>query len=295
MTSNQDDSQEEHSSFNNTRRQFVAGSAGALGGIAAGSAFVGPAFGQEDEEEEEEEPEEEEEEEEEEEPEEDEFEDDVDILNYALTLEYLEAAFYRQGLENLSEEDFCNCRALQENTHLQEVVYEELQTIQAHEEAHAQAISQTIEDIGGEPIEEPEFNFGIRVEYPMAFLATAALLEDLGVAAYAGAAPSVENEDILAAALGIHSVEARHAAFVRTLGGQTSFPEVIDEAAARADVEELANAFIEGEDGDPDDIDDGEPEEPDEDEDDEEEMPDDEDDEDDEDEDDEDENDENDS
>ena len=261
----------EDSSINNTRRQFVAGSAGALGGLAAGSVLTGPALADEHEEEQEEG----EEEEEEEEEMENEFEDDVDILNYALTLEYLEARFYQQGLDNIGEEALCNCNVLKEETYLHDVAFDELRTIQEHEESHVETLIATIEDLGGEPIEEPEFDFGIAVEYPMAFLGTAAQLEAIGVSAYAGAAPFIENEDLVPPALGIHSVEARHASFLQTLMGETGFPNVIDEPRSRSEVLELAGGFIVGEDEDgmPDDEeDDGEEEEaPDDEEDDEEE------------------------
>ena len=252
----------ENGLLNNTRRQFVAGSAGALGGLAAGAGVVGPSLAQEEEDEDEEEvDDEEEEEEEEEELVEDEFEDDIEILNFARTLEFLEAEFYRQGLDNIGEEGLCNCDALQEDTALAERAYDELRTIQEHEEAHAEALGAAVEDLGGEPVEEPEFDFGLRVEFPGPFLATAVMLEDIGVSAYAGAAPFIENEELLAPALGIHSVEARHASFVRTLRNETGYPEVVDEARSRSEVLELAAPFIVDEEEDEEEVDEEEEEE----------------------------------
>lgn len=232
-----DDEQTENSSFNNTRRQFVVGSAGALGGLALGSSVAGSALGQEDGEGGGEE------------QADDTFEDDVEILNYALTLEYLEARFYKQGLDNLGEEGLCNCEALEEDSYLQEVAYDRLRTIQAHEEAHVETLRSVIQDLGGEPVEEPTFDFGLAVEYPMAFLGTAAQLEDVGVSAYAGAAPSIENADLVPPALGIHSVEARHASFLRTLSSQVPFPEVVDAARTKSEVLEIASQFIVPDDG----------------------------------------------
>ena len=85
----------------------------------------------------------------------------------------------------------------------------------------------------------------------MAFLMTAVQLEDTGVAAYAGAAPSIENAELVPTALGIHSVEARHAAFVRTLADLTSFPNVVDEPLSRSEVLEAATPFIVPEDEEP--------------------------------------------
>ena len=255
---------EEDSLLNNTRRQFVAGSAGALGGLTAGAGFVGPSLAQEDGEDDEEDDEEADDGEDGDEPIENEFEDDVDILNYARTLELLEARFYQQGLENISEEEFCTCGVLSEDSPLRERVYEELETIQAHEESHAETLGTVIEDLGGEPVEEPEFDFGLAVEYPIAFLATAVQLEDVGVSAYAGAAPFIQNEDLIAPALGIHSVEARHAAFLRTLRDETSYPNVVDEARSRSEVLALIEDFIvdeEAEEDDEEEADDGEEDE----------------------------------
>ena len=225
----------------NTRRQFVAGSVGAVGGVALGGSLVGSAVAQSDDDEDDEEsdvPEE---------PVENEFEDDVDILNYARTLEFLEASFYAQGLENIDEDDLCNCRLFgDEDDPRRERVYEELETILAHEEAHVEALGAAIEELGGEPVEEPEFDFGLAVEYPVAFLATAAQLEDVGVSAYAGAAPYIENPSIVAPALGIHSVEARHASFLRTLNEDTGFPDVVDAPRSRSEVEALVAPYIVG-------------------------------------------------
>lgn len=238
---NQGDSDDEQSgsdSYNNTRRQFVAGSAGALGTLAVGSALSGSALAQDEDEEGSTD------EDTESEETGGEFEDDVAILNYALTLEYLEARFYRHGLDNIGEDGLCSCAAFSEDSDLADRVYDELRTIQQHEEQHVETLVSTIESLGGTPIEEPEFDFGLAVQYPMAFLATAAQLEDIGVSAYAGAAPSIQNEDLVEPALGIHSTEARHASFLRTLIGETGFPNVIDEPRSRSEVLELASSFI---------------------------------------------------
>lgn len=263
-----EDDRQTNSTPDNTRRQFVAGTAGALGGLAAGTGFVAPALAQDEEDGEPTQPGDDGEEEEE--PIENEFEDDVAILNYARTLELLEATFYERGLENLDEEDFCNCGALSEDSALAERVYQELQTILEHEQAHAETLGQVIEMLGGEPVEAPEFDFGVRVEYADVFLATAVQLEDVGVSAYAGAAPFIENADLVPPALGIHSVEARHASFLRTLTNQTSFPNEIDEARSRSEVLELISDFIvddsaeEMDEGDDEETDDGVDEEVDE-------------------------------
>lgn len=132
------------------------------------------------------------------------FGSDVDVLNYALTLEFLESEFYRQGNETglLSgkEADY-------------------LQAVGADEDAHVAAITETIMKIGGTPVEAPAVDFGGAFKNRKAYLETAHTFENLGVAAYLGAAGSIKNPDILQAAAGIFGVEARHAAVIGNMLG----------------------------------------------------------------------------
>lgn len=174
-----------------------------------------------------------------------EFEDDIDILNYARTLEFLEGEFYRQGLDNLGCSGLLKAELLAEfGQPIRTRVFNDLSVIRDHEFTHAEVLGQTVEDLGDEPIEMPEFDFGTAVEDPDEFLVTAAVLEDTGVGAYAGAAPSIQNAELVPPALSIHSVEARHASFLRVLGGEIGFPDAFDEALTREEVLERAGPFI---------------------------------------------------
>lgn len=174
-----------------------------------------------------------------------EFEDDIDILNYARTLEFLEAEFYSQGLDNLGCSGLLDAELLADfGQPIRTRVFDDLQVIQDHERTHAEVLGDTIEDLGGEPVEKPEFDFGTAVEDPDEFLMLGAQLEDTGVAAYAGAAPSIQNAELIPSALSIHSVEARHAAFLRVLGGEIGFPNAFDEAQGRQEVLDTASQFI---------------------------------------------------
>ena len=137
---------------------------------------------------------------------------DVDILNFALTLEYLEADFYKKALElDLGAEA------------------KELATLLGdHEQQHVETLMGTISDLGGEAVESPTFKF------PMtdlaSFLELAQKLEDTGVSAYNGAAPAIESKDVLGAAGAIVQVEARHAAAVRLLRKEPPAPVAFDVA-----------------------------------------------------------------
>ncbi|ADJ15238.1 ferritin-like domain-containing protein [Halalkalicoccus jeotgali] len=174
-----------------------------------------------------------------------EFEDDIAILNYARTLEFLEAEFYRRGLDTLGCSGLLDASLLADfGQPIRTRVFDDLTVIRDHEFAHAEVLGKTIEDLGGDPIEQPEFDFGTAVEDPDEFLVTAAILEDTGVGAYAGAAPSIQNAELVPPALSIHSVEARHASFLRVLGGEVGFPAAFDEALSREEVLERAAPFI---------------------------------------------------
>jgi len=125
---------------------------------------------------------------------------DVKIANYALTLEFLEADFYRQAVKNgaFANEQYRVFAAL---------TFE-------HEAAHVKALKGLL---GKAAIKSPTFDFGDTVTDPQKFAATAQVLEDTGVAAYAGQGPNILQKPVVQAALSIHSVEARHAAWIRYL------------------------------------------------------------------------------
>lgn len=168
---------------------------------------------------------------------------DVPILNYALTLEHLENAFYRGGLETFADDELMEADALSafgETVRMEAPEY--LRTVGAHEAAHVSAISDTVEQLGGTPVEEAEYDFGY--ETPAEFLEVGMALENTGVAAYKGAAPTVSNDAVFAAALSIHSVEARHAAMLNELNAESPFPAGVDEPKSMSEVVEIAGQFI---------------------------------------------------
>lgn len=141
----------------------------------------------------------------------------IDVLNFALTLEYLEAKFYANGVAStvIPSSD----KAI-------------FQTIAQHEAQHVTFLKAAISGSGGTPVAEPTFDFSGGAgsnngpfktylnDYAI-FLTLSQGFEDTGVRAYKGQAGNlISNNDVLTAALQIHSVEARHAAEVRRLRGK---------------------------------------------------------------------------
>ncbi len=136
----------------------------------------------------------------------------VDILNFALTLEYLEAGYYTTAV---STSGLIDAAELPSFTHIRD-----------NENAHVSFLSTTITALGGTPAALPTFDFTAGGTYADVFsnvdtfYAVAQTFEDTGVRAYKGqAAGLMSNNDVLTAALQIHSVEARHASHVRKLRG----------------------------------------------------------------------------
>ena len=169
---------------------------------------------------------------------------DVDILNYALTLEHLEAAFYNEFLDNHTESEVENSELGKyfARPTLRYSTYQQIQDTRDHEEAHVDALTQTISDLGGTPVEAAEYEFPY--DSMRSFAQVAYDLESTGVAAYAGAAPYIDNADIIPAALSIHSVEARHASYFAVLSLRRSAPNAFDPAKSSDQVLPIAKQFI---------------------------------------------------
>ena len=143
---------------------------------------------------------------------------DIAILNFALTLEYLEEAFYDEALDMGILDGELELFA---------------RVVRRHERAHVRALRGAL---GRNAVAKPRFNFRGTTEDVEAFAATAQVLEDTGVAAYKGQAPLIDSDALLKAAVSIHSVEARHAAWIRDINGQPPAPEAFDEPLTKRQV-----------------------------------------------------------
>jgi rubrerythrin len=155
---------------------------------------------------------------------------DLEILNFALTLEYLEAAFYAQ--------------ALKDTPGLSSDVKKLAKEIRDNEDEHVDALKSTIEGAGGKAVKAPKVDFGGAFKSEKSFLKLAQTFEDTGVSAYNGAAPQIEKVEILAAAGGIVQVEARHAALIRLSRGETPAPDAFDKTLETQEVLDAVGPFV---------------------------------------------------
>jgi len=153
---------------------------------------------------------------------------DIDVLNFALTLEYLEAAFYKEAakIDGLSDQ-----------------AVEYVETFGDEEQQHVDTLSNTIMQLGGKPVKAPRVDFG-DLSSEKAFLKLAVTFEDTGVSAYNGAAPSIKSKEVLAAAGSIVQVEARHAAAIRLLAKEAPAPEAFDETLSKSQVLKAVKPFV---------------------------------------------------
>jgi rubrerythrin len=152
---------------------------------------------------------------------------DLGIANYALTLEYLETEFYTRAAESGM---------------LKGKVLETAKRFGSEEAKHVEALTALITKAGGKPAAQPKAKFPLEDE--KAILELAATVENLGASAYLGQADKITDKEILAAALSIHSIEARHAAVLNEVTGKPPSPDAFAKPATAAEVLKAVQPFL---------------------------------------------------
>ena len=152
---------------------------------------------------------------------------DIDILNFALTLEYLESSFYQEAKSKAKASG--DLKSL-------------IDLISGDEDQHVAALIASIKQLGGTPVVEPKFDFPYKDT--AGFLKLAQTFEDTGVSAYNGAAPMISSKGVLASAGSIVQVEARHAAAIRLQNMDEPAPDAFDPSLSKAQVTKAVQPFI---------------------------------------------------
>jgi len=165
---------------------------------------------------------------------------DIKILNFALTLEMLEAKFYRLAEAN---------KVFGTNVQLQRYT----EWVAGHEAQHVQFLKGAIRAQGGRPVSKPDFQFGDAVTDEAKYRTTAQAVEDIGVRAYLGQAARIFQPKLLTAAGTILATEARHASWIRFLNapavadtpvGALPAPRTFDKPASERATLSKAGPFI---------------------------------------------------
>lgn len=152
---------------------------------------------------------------------------DVDIVNFALTLEYLESQFYAEAKRRAGARG--ELRSL-------------IELLAKDEQQHVEALAGTVKKLGGKPVAKPKFDFPY--SDTAGFLKLAQTFEDTGVSAYNGAAPMIKSKEVLTAAGSIVQVEARHAAAIRLQNSEEPAPAGFDEPLDEKQVLKAVEPFI---------------------------------------------------
>lgn len=158
-------------------------------------------------------------------------EGDIEILNFALTLEHLETAFYEQAVADAK---------------LSSEVKSLAEEFGQHEAEHVDGLTKAIEDLGGKPVAAPKVDFGDAFSSEDVFLQTGITFEDLGVSAYNGAGPMITSKELLSVAGQIVQVEGRHAAAVRNAAGEPAAPDAFDPTMTVDEVTKAVQPFLAG-------------------------------------------------
>jgi hypothetical protein len=179
---------------------------------------------------------------------------DADILNFALTLEYLEATFYVEALGGDGTEGVPGSSAEFRRGEItgakqfagfggriRSTAYRYLTTIRDHEVEHVEFLRTAL---GEEAVGPCTFDFSSGLSSVGVFLETAQLLENTGVMAYDGAIRYVDAGDNLQAGAEIATVEARHAAYLNLINRESPFPDPFDEGKLPSEIFKAASPFI---------------------------------------------------
>ncbi|MEA2405479.1 MAG: hypothetical protein QOE08_2126 [Thermoleophilaceae bacterium] len=154
---------------------------------------------------------------------------DTGIVQFAISLEYLEAAFYKRGLKEVPG--------------LSGDVKDVVAQLRDQEADHVDMLISLLNQLGAGAATPPKFDFGGAFDSEATFLQLAQTFEDTGVQAYNGVGPAVQSPDVLGSVASIVQVEGRHAGVIRDIRGAPITPGAFDRGASRQIVLERVKPF----------------------------------------------------
>ncbi|EKM59598.1 uncharacterized protein PHACADRAFT_250200 [Phanerochaete carnosa HHB-10118-sp] len=166
---------------------------------------------------------------------------DLLVLKFAQVLEQLETQFYTEALQTFQEIDFITAGFA-----TAEIAIQQFTAIQSDESTHTTVLTSTIQSLGDQPISGCLFDFSSVLTDVTTMAATARVVENLGVAAYLGAANLLDDPVLLTDAATILTVEARHQTVLNIFNGGSAIPQAFDIAFTPSQVLAVAGQFISG-------------------------------------------------
>ncbi|BGP13400.1 hypothetical protein JCM10213_008559 [Rhodosporidiobolus nylandii] len=161
--------------------------------------------------------------------------DDVTVLNFALTLEHLEAKFYADAISRFNASAFESAGF--------PGVYDVVKQVGADEAAHVDFLTSALSAAGATPVQACNYTFP-GAEDVKGFLALSQVIEGVGVSAYLGAAGSINNTDYLTAAASVLTVEARHAAAIQFIHGYQPASQPTDTPLSASNIVTIVSPFF---------------------------------------------------
>jgi hypothetical protein len=166
---------------------------------------------------------------------------DILVLQFADVLEQLETNFYSEALAKFQESDFTAAGFPSAQLAIQQFM-----SIQSDEATHSRLLEGAIMALGSTPVANCTFNFSEVLTDVNTMVNVARIVENIGVAAYLGAAHFITNPGILTTAGTIATVEARHQTILNILSSGSAIPQAFDLAFTPNEVLALAGPFISG-------------------------------------------------
>jgi len=160
---------------------------------------------------------------------------DNQLLNFLLSIEHMQAKFYRQGLIDFNAELFRNAT-------LPKGVYDQFKTIGAEDQVHVDTLSAIITATGNTPVAECVYDF--KYQTVEGFVNVARGLERTGVSAYDGLMADLTGKEIITAIATVATVEGRQASFVNAVCGLSPFPTPFDTPLGKRAIVSLLGGYV---------------------------------------------------